>query len=355
MKLRSLLPKLALAGASLIICVAAFELGLRLAAPGENQNSGRLYTLEPNLDLKRSSLLPNAEAIHLGIPVRTNSFGLRDREYSVEKTPGIYRIGIFGDSFVYGQGVLREEIFPELLERRFGPRTEVINFGICGMNTFQEMMFYENFGQQFDPDMVLLVWLPFDHALQGYRFDDFAHFVETGTIERGEAQSEKPEQAGGLTAFYMNHVKSLYSVRVIGRRLKQLVSRAGININRIEENAIRNFDSEGYRLEFAAIKHMHAQVTRRGAEFYLVIFPGLQALDSDYYQEILYSKIEAFAAENGIETINLFPSFRGRRAFDLHVSLVDAHPNAAGHLIASDALFDALAAKLPRPPPATAN
>ena len=101
-------------------------------------------------------------------------------------------------------------------------------------------------------------------------------------------------------------------------------------------------DSEGYRLSFESLAELAQRARADGAEFRLVLFPGLQRLDSDYYQNLVYSKVEAFGAARGIQVVNLFPDFRGRDPFELHVSIVDAHPNAKGHAIAADALFSAL-------------
>ena len=59
----------------------------------------------------------------------------------------------------------------------------------------------------------------------------------------------------------------------------------------------------------------------------------------EYYQENVYAKLEAFAAERKIRSLNLFPGFRGEDPFSLHVSIVDEHPNARAHRIAADQLL----------------
>ncbi len=60
---------------------------------------------------------------------RTNSRGLRDKEYDLNKTEGKKRIVIVGDSFTWGFGVNDDEIYSERLESMLS-NTEVINLGV---------------------------------------------------------------------------------------------------------------------------------------------------------------------------------------------------------------------------------
>lgn len=63
-----------------------------------------------------------------GIALRTNSAGLRaDRDYQ-DKTLGVMRIGVFGDSFTEGNQVNAEETYASIIERSV-PNVEVLNFG----------------------------------------------------------------------------------------------------------------------------------------------------------------------------------------------------------------------------------
>ena len=71
--------------------------------------------------------------------VRINSKGLRDREFDYKKEKDTYRIGVFGDSFTFGEGVQNNETYPKLLENLLtadqqlsvlGKKIEVLNFGI---------------------------------------------------------------------------------------------------------------------------------------------------------------------------------------------------------------------------------
>lgn len=72
-----------------------------------------------------------------------NSSGYRDHEYARAKKPGVFRVIGLGDSYAYGSGVARDQVFlkvaERLLEAELGPgRVEVLNFGLPGANTAME-------------------------------------------------------------------------------------------------------------------------------------------------------------------------------------------------------------------------
>ena len=56
----------------------------------------------PGLDYE---LRPNLEKFAQNALVRTNSHGMRDRERSIERPAGVFRIAVLGDSFTFGFGV----------------------------------------------------------------------------------------------------------------------------------------------------------------------------------------------------------------------------------------------------------
>jgi len=55
---------------------------------------GLVYELKPGLD-----------TIFKLVPFTTNSRGLRDKEYSLEKPPNTFRVAVIGGSFTMGAGV----------------------------------------------------------------------------------------------------------------------------------------------------------------------------------------------------------------------------------------------------------
>jgi len=117
---------------------------------------------DPNIGL---ALIPNRKVSHnrgcfSGV-VETNSFGWRDRERTLEKPSGTFRIAMLGDSYVEAVHVKPEEVVNIQLEkllREQGYNAEVLNFGIEGIGSTQELLVYEQKARQFHPDVVLMMY-----------------------------------------------------------------------------------------------------------------------------------------------------------------------------------------------------
>jgi hypothetical protein len=84
----------------------------------------------------------------------TNSFGLRaDREYGAEVRPGMFRVSMFGDSFIFGSDVDLQDTPAVRLEgllKQRGLDAEVLNFGVGGFGFDQAYFHYHRDGSQFD-------------------------------------------------------------------------------------------------------------------------------------------------------------------------------------------------------------
>src|SRR5688572_973089 len=87
--------------------------------------------------------------------VRINENGLRDRQHSYERQNDSKRILVLGDSFAWGYGVEESERFSQLLEEELG--VEVINAGVSGYSTDQELLWYRSEGIKYETDLVVLV------------------------------------------------------------------------------------------------------------------------------------------------------------------------------------------------------
>lgn len=91
---------------------------------------------------------------------KSNRLGFRDRDHSLKKPPGTYRILLLGDSVSAGQGVRKyENTYPAILEEYLldrGLQIELLNFAVTGYNTQQEVWTLHDKGLAFDPDLVLV-------------------------------------------------------------------------------------------------------------------------------------------------------------------------------------------------------
>ncbi len=97
--------------------------------------------------------------------VQINSQGWHDRERSLKKTRGVLRIAVLGDSFVEAfhvswENSLCQVIGGDLIKRlavdsQHDP-VEVLNFGVSGYGTAQELLAYRHCVRHYSPDLVVL-------------------------------------------------------------------------------------------------------------------------------------------------------------------------------------------------------
>jgi len=97
--------------------------------------------------------------------VTVNRDGLRDREHSRTKPPNTIRIAILGDSMSEALQVPLESTFWSVLERRlksckaFGQRdVEIMNFGVSGYGTAQELLTFRHRATVYSPDVIVLAF-----------------------------------------------------------------------------------------------------------------------------------------------------------------------------------------------------
>src|SRR6185503_4734610 len=104
--------------------------------------------------------------------------GLRDREYGREKEPGTFRVLVLGDARTAGLQVRAEETYPKRLENLLSAlpssaRVEVVNAGIPGYGTADELRYLQSFGERWKPDLVVLAF---------YGGNDLANNLEEGGL-----------------------------------------------------------------------------------------------------------------------------------------------------------------------------
>jgi hypothetical protein len=155
---------------SLLIAFTALaclgEIVLRVLPMGRYRSAPfRVY--DPQLGL---ALVPNRHLIHsrgcFQGEVSINSWGMRDRERTLEKAPGEFRIAMIGDSAVEAVHVKPQEVVNIQMERILHEQgynnIEVMAFGVEGIGTTQELLLYQEKVRQFHPDLVLLMFMDND-------------------------------------------------------------------------------------------------------------------------------------------------------------------------------------------------
>ena len=116
--------------------------------------------------------------------VQINENGLRDRQHSYERQNDIKRILVLGDSFAWGYGVEESERFSQLLEKSLD--AEVINAGVSGYSTDQELLWYRNEGIKYETDLVILVFAGNDVGDNDRQLVNTIYYKPKFVLEEGQ-------------------------------------------------------------------------------------------------------------------------------------------------------------------------
>jgi len=95
--------------------------------------------------------------------VQINSHGFHDQERTYEKPANTVRIAVLGNSWTEALQVPQEKSFCSVLERKLagracfaGKRVEVLNFGVAGYSTAQELLTLRQEVWKYHPDVVVV-------------------------------------------------------------------------------------------------------------------------------------------------------------------------------------------------------
>ena len=103
-----------------------------------------------------------------------NSFGMRDKNVDLNDIRYLYKIAVIGDSHTYSTNVKKiEDTFPyhmeEHLNKHMGDRiVKVLNFGVPGYNTAQELEVLKSKALMFQPKLVILQYFINDTHICNY-------------------------------------------------------------------------------------------------------------------------------------------------------------------------------------------
>ncbi len=199
-KLQPFLINLGLVCGSFLFAIIIGEIGLRLAGikaplPPDPTSEDLAY----RVDDPHRGWAPRANAVTVWTGegeisgVQMNSHGMRDRERTINKPENTYRIAFLGDSFIEAIHVPLEYTAAAIMEEKLaecpgleGKTVEVLNFGVQGYGTAQELMTLRHHVWQFSPDLVLLGFYPGNDIRNNYKPLEHDHWRPYFTLENGE-------------------------------------------------------------------------------------------------------------------------------------------------------------------------
>jgi len=369
--MRALVAKLLLLGFSLGLTILFGEIFLRIAQPQDlgiwrTTRDGQI-TLRPGLDTRLPSF---------GHRIRTNALGFRDEPIPKEKAAGVFRIVVLGDSFMEALQVSHEDSLPhrlgELLDDLSGRRVEVVNAGVSGWGTADQLVWLRRLGLALEPDLVLVAM-----TLHNDVSDNLAlrHHDLVAGLPRARPRTEMPLLAYApleLKGWLASH-SHLY--RLITERLRggEIQTRAGALASHVTALMRRQPDEQirqGWQLTRHHLDEIHEATRASGARMAIFMIPLAVQLDDRVFAEFLASHaldpnevqldrpqqvVREWGAAARVPVIDLLPAFQTRVATDPRLLYIpaDGHWNEAGHELAAQTVATALIERGVVPPAPT--
>lgn len=271
-------------------------------------------------DYLHYEMRPDMDGEEFGVSFRTNSHGMADREYSLERPDGVRRVAYIGDSVLRGLGANWGRNFESLLEdtlnvlRPAGPAVgfELLNFGVEAYRITQLVKVLETADH----------WAP----------DSYVVFLTRLTVAR-----QWSDHIGQLVA---DGVDLEYDA------LRSVVERARIRPadDPVEvEEKLRPFRAE---VQGWALATMQETARARGADFMVVLLPSADPGD---FPDQGFDEVRAFLSEHGIPTVDLLDVFADIDDLSPYrLSQYDGHPNDLGHRL----IFERVWSEMERDPTA---
>ena len=133
-----------------------------------------IYQTSANKTL-RYQLKPNLDTLYEDSRLMTNSANFRGKEYDFQKPSHTYRILLLGDSVAFGRHLNAEDLLSTILEDSLGKECpeksfEVLNMGVEGYNTLQELELLKAKGLKYHPDLLIVYYCFNDPNQREYYF-----------------------------------------------------------------------------------------------------------------------------------------------------------------------------------------
>lgn len=271
-----LLSGLAVSVGSLLFVFAALELMIRLFMP-QTALATNMWKPDPKLGYR---LVPefHGEYGEEKIPLVTNSWGMRDREYG-PKQPGIQRVYVLGDSLMFGYGVAIEDAFSRSLEnwlKEHGVASvEVVNGGVPGWGTAQQHLFFEETVDTVQPDVVILGLFVGNDILDNLQF---------ARPNLGRVGSWRKQ--GFRTWFRENSQLYIWLRRQYNERTERWenLERLGVDTHATTPpEKIRR----GIELTEEALGRLAESTRRRGIDLLVMLIPRREQVYDDLFRDVL--------------------------------------------------------------------
>lgn len=310
-----------------------------------------------------------------GETVETNALGMRGPEVATPKPPGTERVLALGDSFTWGWGAAQRDTFPVQLEEKLrervagggaAPSIEVVNGGVSGYGTVQELLWLDRMGPSLAPDVVVLFYYRndwFNNLLgfeYGYPRPSYEDVLGPGGAPRELATTPPvPRMLQHKGVYYAVAPRGAWRhsaiVRVLVARsqasfdLARTLARLGLaRIDELGADPPRSHLPGGVdaaAVSVALVKRVVERATALGARTLVIVSPSTYGLTEDGYAKGVDPEwLPAPLARAGVDVLDVFPVLRERRLLhdQLCLSPRGEHFNRFGNGVIAELVAEAL-------------
>ncbi len=265
-------------------------------------------------------LNPGKSAMIRGVLVSVNSLGFRGREYSVVKPPDTVRIVAMGASVAFGWTTTAEDSYPGQLERLLNQdaagttrRYEVMNFGVGGYATRDEVATLETKALPLDPDLIIIDYHP--------------NGPETEPVQPLHQVFHKTEWWERLNILrLLAFGRREWGMRTLGD---------GSNYRYLAAP-----DGPHWPSLLKAFDKARDLAAARGLKVIVIVFPTYGGVKSwaEYPIADLHAQTIEAAQQRGFLTLDMLPIYAASGFTVAEIAADDEHPNAVGLGLAAQAL-----------------
>ncbi|HTY45531.1 MAG TPA: SGNH/GDSL hydrolase family protein [Patescibacteria group bacterium] len=259
------------------------------------------------------------------------------------KDPDTFRIIVLGDSFTFGEGVYdSEDLYTAVLQRRLNQRyrdvyknikIEVINLGVCGFTTLNELELLMYKGIRFQPDMVIVQFLSNDteRSAKGYAHLD--------TIEEFKVRMELL----GDNAVHRWLIAHSYLYAFLNEKYRMLQYIYKIPLNHGFKDDYHGWIQCQQALSYMTAFCMQHDLGRPVMMIFPFFIPGKWNI-RNFPERIAHEKIRQAATQSGFYVMDLLPLYlsTGRNLRSFWALPLNQHPSAEAHAMAAAALEEFL-------------
>lgn len=310
--------------------------------------------------------------------VSINSIGLRDQEIIQPKPKNTFRIFFCGDSVTFGPGVEGSDTFVERLEKALnvqaqpGWHFDVINFGVGGYNTQQELQLLKTLDAfQYKPDLVLL-GVAMNDASQTNSMMSWQRDLTRigGAVTPDQPQATLTDEAtakeiGRLVGARLHTARiAIYGLQVIRKTLDRHreQKKGGISWREsLRADSVGKFTPEAERFVKTNLTDFVSYIRSNNVPMGFVVFPFEFALDPNHpryaQNKREYEEWTRLLKEAHEPTFDILGAFNNRRSefipgslsSGLYVDWDGIHFNKRGHAMVADALVPLISDRWPLP------